>query len=86
MSSKSLDDLRTHLFETLEGLKNKDKPLDIERAKAVCQVAGQIIETAKVEVAFVNAVGGKGSGFIPDTPTNPRPGLPGSPTRRLEQK
>ncbi|HEY0684687.1 MAG TPA: hypothetical protein VGD45_20290 [Steroidobacter sp.] len=63
--ANTIDELRKHLFETLEGLKDKDKPLDIERAKAVCEVAGQIIDTAKVEVAYLNVVGGQGSGFIP---------------------
>jgi len=63
--SNTIEDLRKHLFETLEGLKDKEKPLDIERAKAVCDVAGKIIETAKVEVSYLNVVGGRGSGFIP---------------------
>ena len=64
--SNTIEDLRKHLFETLEGLKDKEKPLDIDRAKAVCEVAGKIIETAKVEVSYLNVVGGRGSGFIPE--------------------
>lgn len=63
--ANTIEDLRKHLFETLEGLKNKESPLDIERAKAVCDVAGKIIDTAKVEVAYLNVAGGRGSGFIP---------------------
>ncbi|PTQ70389.1 hypothetical protein [Pseudomonas sp. GV071] len=57
-------DLRNHLFATLEALQDPDKPMDIERARAVAQVGGVLVETAKVEVAFLNAVGGKGTGFI----------------------
>lgn len=74
--SNTIDDLRKHLFDTLDGLKDKEKPLDIERAKAVCDVAGKIIETAKVEVSYLNVVGGRGSGFIPQgllPPTQPPP-------------
>lgn len=33
-----LTDLRNHLFATLEALQDDDKPMDIERAKAICQV------------------------------------------------
>lgn len=63
--ANTIEELRKHLFDTLDALKDKDKPLDIDRAKAVCEVAGQIIDSAKVEVAYLNAVGGRGSGFIP---------------------
>jgi len=39
--------------------------MDIERAKAVVQVADAITATAKVEVEHMKITGGKGSGFIP---------------------
>lgn len=61
-----IEDLRNHLFATIEGLLDEDKPLDIERAKAVCEVGQVIINSAKVEVDFINKVGGKGTGFIPE--------------------
>lgn len=48
-----IEDLRNHLFETIEMLKDKEQPLDIDRAKAISQVADTIIEAAKVEVKFV---------------------------------
>ena len=54
---KTLDDLREHLFATLEALRDKDKPMDIERAKAISKVADAVIESAKAEVAYVNALG-----------------------------
>lgn len=59
-----LSDLRNHLFATIEGLLDPEKPLDIERAKAVGDVAQVIINSAKVEVEFLKEVGGNGSGFI----------------------
>ena len=68
MSAKNkINDLRDHLFETLEALRDEDKPMDIARAKAVADVAKQIIESAKVEVAHLKVTGGlSGSGFIPE--------------------
>lgn len=67
-----IDDLRNHLFATLEALRDKESPMDIERAKAISNVANSIIETAKVEVKYLEAVGGKGTGFI-DAPSLPSP-------------
>lgn len=64
MSDKTIDDLRGHLFAVLEGLADKDKPLEIERAKAVCEVAQTIINSAKVEVDHLKVCGGSSSGFI----------------------
>ena len=62
-TTNDITELRSHLFETLRALKDKDKPLEIERA--VSDVAQTIINTVKVEVDFVKATGAKGSGFIP---------------------
>lgn len=63
-----IEDLRDHMFETIERLKDEDNPMDIDRAKAIAGVAHQIIESAKVEVKFLEISGGKGSGFLPDNP------------------
>lgn len=60
-----IEDLRNHLFETLEALKDPDKPMDLDRAKAVADVAQVIVNSAKVECEHLKIVGGKGSGFIP---------------------
>jgi hypothetical protein len=61
-----IDDLRNHLFETLEALKDDEKPMDIARAKAIADVAKVIVETAKVEVAFIEVTGAiQGTDFIP---------------------
>lgn len=60
-----IEDLRNHLFATLEALQDKDEPMDLDRAKAIGEVAQTLINSAKVEVAFLNTVGGAGSGFIP---------------------
>ena len=60
-----IEDLRNHLFATLEALQDKEKPMELERAKAIANVAQTIINSAKVEVEFLAVAGGKGSGFIP---------------------
>ncbi|MCL2524580.1 MAG: hypothetical protein FWF20_06985 [Betaproteobacteria bacterium] len=48
--SNTIETLRDHLFSTLEDLRAKDNPMEIERAKTVCEVAQTIINSAKVEV------------------------------------
>lgn len=59
-----IEDLRNHLFATIEALSDKEEPMDIDRAKAISDVAQTIINSAKVEVDFLNKVGGNGTGFI----------------------
>lgn len=53
----TLDDLREQLFETLKDLRTKDKPMDVDRAKAISEVAQTFINSAKAEVDFVRATG-----------------------------
>jgi hypothetical protein len=45
------------MFETIEGLLDKDEPLEIKRAEAVAKVGTVIVNSAKVEVDFMKAVG-----------------------------
>lgn len=52
-----ISDLRNHLFETLEALKDEEKPMDISRAKAISEVAQTIIDSAKVEIEFMEVTG-----------------------------
>jgi hypothetical protein len=57
MAAKNkLSDLRDHLFETIEALKDEEKPMALDRAKAIADVAQTIINSAKVEVDFARAV------------------------------
>lgn len=62
----TIENLREHLFFTLEGLRDKNDPMDIERAKAICEVGQVIINTAKVEVDYARLTGGNGpqTGFL----------------------
>jgi hypothetical protein len=59
--------LRNHLFATLEDLRDKEQPLDIERARAIVGVAQVIVDSAKAENAFMEITGSTGSGFIDNT-------------------
>jgi hypothetical protein len=62
-----IEDLRDHLFATIEGLLDKDTPLDVDRALAVAGVAKVIVDSAKVEVDAMRALNlTSGSGFLPD--------------------
>lgn len=63
-----IDDLRNHLFAALEGLADAEEPMEIARAKAIADVAQVIVNSAKIEVDFFKATGGKqGSGFMPNS-------------------
>lgn len=75
-----IEDLRDHLFEMLEQLKDPKAKVDLERMRLGMSVAQTIINSAKVEVEFLEVTGGKGSGFIPEQPkTLPSAGQPGAP-------
>jgi hypothetical protein len=45
MARNKLDDLRNHLFETLEALKDEEKPMELDRARTISEVAQTIINT-----------------------------------------
>lgn len=69
-----VEDLRDHLFATIEDLRDKENPMDLDRAKAVAEVAQTIINSAKAENEFLKITGAaQGSGFIPDAPRGPTP-------------
>lgn len=69
MSNQTISDLRSHLFAALRGLSDKDNPMDIERAKAIAEVAQVVVNSARVEVEHMKVSGGTGSGFIPQEKT-----------------
>ena len=60
----TMAELRAALMGTLGDLRNREQPLDVDRAKAIAQVAGVLVETAKVEVDYLKATGGIKSEFI----------------------
>lgn len=68
-----IEDLRNHLFETIERLKDEENPMDLARAKTISDVSQTLINSAKVEVDFIKATDrATDTGFI----SNQRPELP----------
>lgn len=88
MTKRDISDLRDKLFDTLDALKDKENPMDIDRAKAITQVAAVIVDSAKAEVEMMRVTGGLGSGFIPiktvgTLPAQQDPGKPSITVHRL---
>jgi hypothetical protein len=76
MPKNKLGDLRNHLFETLEALKDEDKPMDLGRAKAIADVARVVVDSAKVEVEFLKVTDQLGgTDFFPAAEEEERPKL-----------
>lgn len=76
--SKTISDLREALFETLQGVKSGEMPID--RAKAVVEVGQVIINTAKVEIDYIKATDADvQSGFLESLKTGAggRPAISG---------
>lgn len=83
--TKNIDDLREHLFATLAALRDTSNPMDVDRARAVSEVAKTIIDSAKVEVEYMRLNGGGESDFITATGANNLPnGITGVTRHRLK--
>lgn len=61
----SLESLKSHLFETLEGVKNLSddnasecEKISIEQAKAIVDISGKIIDVYKLQVEAVKTFSG----------------------------
>lgn len=63
-----MTDLRNHLFEVLEALKDRDQPMEIERAKIISDVAQTLINSAKVELQFMELMGADEGGQFFEQP------------------
>lgn len=75
MSTRTIDDVRSALFAALDGLTSNK--MDIDRAKAISDVAQTIINSAKVEVDFIRATGGESSRFLGSQGAQQEPLPPG---------
>lgn len=81
-TSPHMTQVRTVLLATLANLCDRENPMDIERAKAVAQVAGVLVDTAKVENEYLKITGADRSDFLEQAPQiggpsahNPFPGV-----------
>lgn len=52
-----INQLREHLMATLASLRDRENPMEPDRARAVAQVAGVLVDTARVEVDYLKATG-----------------------------
>lgn len=60
----TITDMREHLMQTLAALRDRDNPMDVDRARAVAQVAGVLVDSAKVEVDYIKATGAAGDSLF----------------------
>lgn len=56
MAKNKMQDLRNHLFETIELLLDDESKLSVDKAKAIADVAQVIVNTAKVEIEFIRTI------------------------------
>ncbi|MEN7529283.1 hypothetical protein [Cupriavidus sp. DL-D2] len=80
MSTNNIATVRQHLLDTLSDLRNREQPMEIDRARAVADVARVLVDSAKVEVDYLKATGQanvdfleQGSAASPGTAPAPAP-------------
>lgn len=78
----TLSDLRNHLFETIEALKDEDNPMPVERARAISDAAGKVIESGKLELQCLDLLNDRSASKFFDSPLPALPGNSPAPTRR----
>lgn len=64
MTSPHIDQVRQSLLDTLADLRDRENPMDIERAKAVATVAGVLVDTARVENEYLKITNQDRSAFL----------------------
>ncbi|MFC5862067.1 hypothetical protein ACFPT7_07165 [Acidicapsa dinghuensis] len=70
----TLTDLRNHLFETIEALKDDENPMPVDRARAISEAAGKLIESGKMELQYLDLMGDREASKFFDTPLLALPG------------
>ena len=73
MTTPHINTLREHLMQTLASLRDRENPMEPDRARAIGQVASVLIDSARMEVDYIRATGQDVSNFIdgmkaPDAP------------------
>jgi len=69
--------------QILEALKDEEKPMELDRARAIADVARVIVDSAKVEVDFLKVTGAlRSTDFLP-TEEDETPRLPAAVPRKL---
>lgn len=70
MSTPHINELRQQLLDTLKDLRNREQPMEPDRARAIAQVAGVLVDSAKAEIDYIKATGSDRSDFIEPAPQN----------------
>jgi hypothetical protein len=63
-----ISQLRQQLMDTLADLRNRETPMEPDRARAVAQVAGVLVDSAKVEVEYLKVTKQEHSVFLEEPP------------------
>lgn len=81
---RTIEDLRTVLFDTINQVKSG--AMDIKKAKVISDLSQVMVNSAKVEVDHARVTGSKGSGFLEaGEPREPLPnGITGIRQHRLQ--
>lgn len=53
MPTPHINNLREHLLETLSALRDRENPMEPDRARAIASVASVLVDSAKVEVDYL---------------------------------
>jgi len=53
MAKNKINDLRDHLFEAIEMLKDEESNMTVEKAEAIAQLSQTIINSAKLEIDYM---------------------------------
>ena len=64
MNTPHINEVRSELMETLRALRDRTNPMDVDRARAVAQVASVLVDTAKVENDYLKLTGQDRSYFM----------------------
>lgn len=67
MKNPHINSLRAKLLATLDDLRDRDNPMEPDRARAIATVSGVLVDSARVEVEFIRATGGDTSTFLSET-------------------
>jgi hypothetical protein len=65
-----INQLRKHLMDSLADLRNRDNPMEPDRARAIAQVASVLVDTAKIEIDYLKATGQGHASFL-EQPADP---------------
>lgn len=71
MTTAHINTLRDHLMQTLASLRDRENPMEPDRARAIGQVASVLIDSARVEVDYIKATGADRSDFLEGQPSEP---------------